>query len=61
MQRRLGVRFRKKQANAVKEHARDRLVIALRVTVHAADAFVEAANDAGKALIEIDAVAFIPD
>ena len=44
---RVGICFREKQPHAVQEHARDRLVIAFGVTVHAANALVEAANEPG--------------
>ena len=44
----LTIGFRQEQAHAVQEHARDRVVIAFGVAVHAADALVVAADEARK-------------
>ena len=41
------------QADAMEEGARDRLVVAFGIAVHSADAFIEAADDPRKLLVEV--------
>ena len=54
MQGRARIRLAEEQPNTVEENPRDRVVIALRVVVHAADALVVASDDAWQFGVEVD-------
>jgi hypothetical protein len=54
VQRLAPVRLLQEQADTVKEHARDRLVIAFAIRIHAADALVVAADQVRELGFDVD-------